>query len=106
MHTLDRRKAALLLFGGLSAMYLFCVPSGAVRLAMAVSGHPLSAMSCGIEDGFVYSSPERANILPFVKLQPYHTEQPPVDRPTAGELKNWAVYKVGPLCVAKYWGYC
>lgn len=106
MRTIDRKKAAALLFSGLAAAYLFCVPSGAVRLAVAASGHPLSALRCGVESGFVHSSPDGAALPPFVELRPYHVEQPPVDRPTAGRLENWAVYWVGPFCAASYWGYC
>lgn len=87
------------LFGGLAAVYLFCVPSGAVRFAVAVSGHPLKALTCTVESGFVHSTPD-AGVLAF------HVENPPVERETASKLRNWAVRPFGPVYIAEYWGYC
>lgn len=95
----DRKRAAALLFGVLAAAYLFCSPGGAVRLAVAASGHPVAAVTCTVESGFVYSTPDGG-------VRPYHVETPPVERATDSVLRNWAVHRTGPFFTAEYWGYC
>ena len=104
---LSRKKAVVTMLGLLAAVYLFCTPSGAVRLAVAASGHPLKAVTCQVMNGFVHSRIDEDQKQSFlIALSPFHIEQPVIDRTTAGIMENWVVYRIGLLCVSSYWGYC
>ncbi len=93
----QKRAAAIL--GAALAGYVFCTPVGAVRLSVAISGHPVQAISSGIESGFKHSFLDDPNI------SPYHMTTPAIEITTAGQLENWAVRRLGPVYVAYYWGY-
>ena len=107
MNVLDRKKAAAAMLGLLLGVYLFFTPTGAVRLAVAASGHPLSAVSGKVEGGFVHSLLDGTDQPgSLAEIQAFHIGQPVDDCATRNRMENWAVYKVGPFCVSKYWGYC
>lgn len=107
MAVLSRKKAVAVMLGLLAAVYLLCTPTGAVRLTIAASGHPLKAITCQVMDGFVHSQIDEDQKRSFlIAFLPFHVGQPVIDSTTAGMMENWIVYRIGPLCVSSYWGYC
>jgi len=89
----------------LLAAYFFLTPIGALRGAIALSGHPIDAVMlqariASAEDvGLVnLDNPPNSIIYRITKHIPYYKE-------TGAEAKNWIIIKTGPVCIAKYYGW-
>jgi len=78
--------------------YLFMTPTGAVKLAVALSGHPLKAITSTVTDKS-YDFPAQKNQIG------YSLQNPPYEKATNSELINWIATKHGIFYTAEYYGW-
>lgn len=84
--------------GILLCAYLFMTPTGALRLGVALSGHPIKAVTSVITDKSYDFYTEDNQIG-------YSFENPPYEKETGSELINWIVTKHGIFYIAEYFGW-
>ncbi|MFA9379097.1 MAG: hypothetical protein ACERKZ_20480 [Lachnotalea sp.] len=77
--------------------YSFMTPRGALRFAIAISGHPIKSItSLDITDkSYFYTEDNQIG---------YSLDNPPYDTLTATELRNWVVTQYGVFYIAEYYG--
>lgn len=79
-------------------IYLFMTPVGALRLKIALTGHPIKAITFTIAD--------KPNHMFIDDNQiGYSLENPPFEKDTQSELINWVVTKHGIFYTADYYGW-
>ncbi len=78
--------------------YFTMTPTGSLRAAVLLSGHPVSACTLKISDEPYEASVEDNQTI-------YSLENPPVEEATDSELVNWVVTKYGPFYFAEYFGW-
>lgn len=78
--------------------YLFLTPVGALRLAVASTGHPIKAVSLQISDepydGFIENNQEMYTLI-----------DPPYEKATGGYLENWVVTRYFIFYLGEYYGW-
>ena len=86
--------------------YALLTPVGALRAGVFLSGHPLSALT-------LQARKATADDVGLKELDNpagttvYRVERSvPIDGRTTAKLENWIVERFGPVCVARYYGYC
>lgn len=103
-----KRIRHIMLWGCLSLLtaYFFLTPIGALRGAVALSGHPIDAIMLRVRIATAQDvgmgkldNPSNSTIYRITDNVPYYYE-------TGTEAKNWIVIKLGPFCIAKYYGWC
>lgn len=96
-----------ILLAGLAALavYLFCTPMGALRLGVALSGHPVAAVTLQARAAeakdvglTALDNPAGTTIYRITHAAPYCGATGTVGR-------NWIVTRVGPICLADYYGW-
>ncbi len=80
-------------------VYCFLTPMGSLRFTLAISGHPITAVTAKVMD-----EPYRASDLKDTQTM-YSLENPPVEKATQAELTNWLVTRYGPFCFCEYYGW-
>lgn len=78
--------------------YFLMTPIGALRVALILSGHPISAFTFKIESQ-AYTIYTKENQVG------YSLQNPPIDRVTEGELQNWIVTRYGIFYIGRYYGF-
>lgn len=82
----NTRSLAWLIIATLFGAYLFLTPSGALRLAVAASGHFGNALTLRVADR---EGPDEKGTI-------YYTlQEPPVDKDTGESLEVWCIQKSG-----------
>lgn len=76
---------------------LFLTPTGALRLGVALSGHPIKAFAIRAQTQ-QYPQSLTSNQIG------YKIKNPPFEPVTGSELKNWVVTKNGMYYTASYYG--
>ncbi|MBO3446509.1 MULTISPECIES: hypothetical protein [Clostridia] len=77
----------------LTIVYVIGTPTGALRFAIARTGNPITAVNLKISD-----KPYKKKIGKNQMI--YTLINPPVEKSTYSELKNWIITKYGLI----YWG--
>lgn len=77
--------------------YFLMTPIGALRGALIMSGHPVSAFTMELEShaDTIYTEENQIG---------YSLQNPPVERMTEGELANWIVTRYGIFYIGQYYG--
>lgn len=98
-------KKKLWILAAILAAYIFCTPMGAMRAAVLLSGHPLSA--CTLEarrakaaDVGLQELDNPPNSVIYVI-----EENAPWDTSTHSSLPNWIVYRYGCFYLGKHYGW-
>lgn len=78
--------------------YFFMTPTGAVRLAVALSGHPVKAITAAVADKS-YDFYVQENQIG------YSLQNPPYEKATDSELINWIATRHGIFYTAEYYGW-
>ncbi|MGR3763090.1 hypothetical protein [Rossellomorea sp. NS-SX7] len=91
-------SALLLLF-----MVLHRTPHMAVRTKVFFMGYPADAFTTGIVDDEYHNEVDKEKFS-SLNAKAYTLTEPPVEKATQGELRNYLVKKVGFLYFAEYYG--
>ena len=79
--------------------YGLFTPTGALRLSVACSGHPLSALLVQINPpSYAFAAEGQIGYTLVGSHVPY-------EAPTDSHLENWVVTRHGPIYVGEYYGY-
>jgi len=78
-------------------IYIFMTPKGALRLGIAMSGHPVKAVTSTITNK-PYDFYSKKNQIG------YSLKNPPYNKDTDSKLINWNVTRYGIFYVAEYFG--
>lgn len=79
-------------------LYTHCTPTGALRLAILGTGHPISALVPMISDNTYKGDIKENQIL-------YTIENAPIEKATQASLKNWVITRYGFIYIGKHYGY-
>jgi len=94
----NKKRGIALVFALCLVIYLFMTPKGALRLGIAISGHPASAFTSEIA-GKAYDFYTEKNEIG------YSLKNPPLEQQTEVELQNWIVRRYGIFYIARYFGF-
>ncbi|QFT87958.1 hypothetical protein FIU87_04750 [Bacillus sp. THAF10] len=83
---------------------LHLTPGLAIRTYVFFGGNPIIALTTGIED-YVHNNPEEKVVMESRNEKLYSLTEPPVERATQGELKNYLVKKFGFFHTVEHYGY-
>ena len=78
--------------------YFLMTPIGALRGALIMSGHPVSAFTLELEPHADAIYTEKNQIV-------YSLQNPPVEQATDSELVNWIVTRYGIFYIGQYYGW-
>lgn len=90
--------AAFAIFAIAIGAYFCMTPTGAVKLAVALSGHPIKAITSTVTDKS-YDFPTQENQIG------YSLQNPPYEKDTNSELINWIATKHWIFYTAEYYGW-
>lgn len=95
-------KRGLLGVAAVLAVYLFMTPMGALRLGVALSGHPKEAIclraQTAEEFGYYDDTGPQSTLYCISESVPYFER-------TGTPGQNWEVRQIGPFCYAVYYGW-
>jgi hypothetical protein len=78
--------------------YFIMSEIGALRLALLLNGHPVSALTLAVK--------EQPSEMELSDNQTgFSLENPPVDKETSSKLVNWVVTRHGFFYTAEYYGW-
>lgn len=92
---------------GLAAVlaYALFTPVGALRVMVALAGHPVSAVTMDVRKATAEDVHAKKLDVPD-GVTVYHIQRNvPFDGQTAAKLENWAVKRYGVFYLAEYYGY-
>ncbi|HEY4552872.1 MAG TPA: hypothetical protein VIG80_06735 [Bacillaceae bacterium] len=89
----------------LSAVFilLHSTPHLALRTHVFFQGYPKAALTSGVMDDAYHNEADQG-ALERLNAKAYTLTKPPVEKATAGQLRNFSVKKIGFLYFAEYLG--
>lgn len=99
------KKKKIRIFAAILAVYIFCTPIGALRAAVLLSGHPLSACTLEVRRAKAadvgLQEPDNPSNSVIYAIE----ENVPQDIPTRSSLPNWIVYRYGCFYFGRHYGW-
>lgn len=84
-------------------LLLHSSPSMALRTQVFIMGHPIAALTSGIIDDEYHNKIDKDKFAEL-NAKAYTLTNPPVEKATQGELRNFLVRKYGIFYLAEYYG--
>lgn len=100
------KKRIFVFMAAILAGYIFCTPMGALRAAVLLSGHPVSACTLEVRRAKAADVGLKELDHPPNSVIYVIEENVPWDRATLASLPNWIVYRYGCFYFGKHYGWC
>lgn len=100
-----KKKRQLLFIIALVAfiVLLHATPGLALRTHVFMLGYPKAAFTSGIVDDDYHNRVDK-DFFSSINARAYTLTEPPVEKATQGELRNFLVRKIGFFYIAEYYG--
>jgi hypothetical protein len=82
---------------------LHSTPTIALRSHLVFTGHPIVAMTSGIIEDEFHNKVDKVKFAE-INAKAYTLTEPPIERATSGQLRNYLVRKIGFFHVAEFYG--
>lgn len=99
------KKKKLCILAAILAVYIFCTPMGALRAAVLLSGHPLSACTLEVRRAKAADVGLRELDNPPNSVIYVIEENAPRELQTRASLPNWIIYRYGCFYFGKHYGW-
>lgn len=100
---MENKKKTLIKILVIIYFALHLTPRSALKTHVFLTGHFLSAIRTDIIEDVEHNEMDKEQ-LKKENAKCYRLTNPPVEKATQGELRNYKVRKIGPLYFAQYYG--